>query len=271
MDQVVLSGSMKAAFLRCPRYYKHAHVDKRQPRDRDGAMSFGTVWHESRAARWKGEAYTFKVDPKNKIGQHEVELLHAFDKAYYDLYGPARAKPLLVEERKIIGSMSVKFDALVKDSHGRTYVVEVKTTSSDISEGSSYWEKLTLDSQVSDYWLAAEALGYKLDGVLYDVIRKPLLRQGRSETREDFTERCVAAIVGDTDKHFARQIIKRLPATLAAAKQDHLEVTELIQLGKFPKNPRACFDWSRCCPYHDVCNGVASIDDDGLFEPSDYE
>lgn len=48
-------------------------------------------------------------------------------------------------------------------------VVEHKTTSADITPGSPYWRRLTLDAQVSLYLGGAGSL-------LYDVIRKPTLR-----------------------------------------------------------------------------------------------
>lgn len=270
-----LSGSMVAAFQRCPRYFKHAHLDKRQPRDRDGNLTFGTAWHDSRAARWKGEAYTQHLDPANRIGRHEVALLKTFSEVYDEVYAEVKVKPLYVEQRLEVSlrglPFKVKFDALVEDSKGRVYIVEHKTTSSDISPEAVYWERLLLDTQISAYWLAAESLGHKLSGVLYDVIRKPQLRKSAKETGEDFTERCCAEIRSDTEKYFARQMIQREPGALDNAYTDLLETTELVQIGKFPRNTRACFDWFRRCEYFDVCAGVTSISDNTVFEDSTYE
>jgi hypothetical protein len=59
---------------------------------------------------------------------------------------------------------------------GQPYGVEHKTTSLDISPGSNYWRRLTLDSQVSTYFAGARTLGHELQGMLYDVIRKVQLR-----------------------------------------------------------------------------------------------
>ncbi len=72
------------------------------------------------------------------------------------------------------------------------YVVEHKTTSLDIGEGTPYWKRLTLDAQVSKYLVGARALGHEPVGVLYDVVRKPALRpleatpiESRKYTQED--------------------------------------------------------------------------------------
>ena len=53
------------------------------------------------------------------------------------------------------------------------YVLETKTTSRDISPTASYWQRLTIDSQITRYMYAARRMGYPVVGVIYDVIRKP--------------------------------------------------------------------------------------------------
>lgn len=55
---------------------------------------------------------------------------------------------------------------------GRIAVIEHKTSSLDISPGSIFWQKLTLDSQASNYHVGARALEFEPVGVLYDVVRK---------------------------------------------------------------------------------------------------
>ena len=52
-------------------------------------------------------------------------------------------------------------------------LVEHKTTSSDIAPESDYWRRCQMDSQLSVYWMAGKELGYDIENVIYDVIRKP--------------------------------------------------------------------------------------------------
>jgi|GEM_PF-1241617 len=59
---------------------------------------------------------------------------------------------------------------------GACLVIEHKTASTDVEDGSPYWKRLRLDSQVSNYYDGARALGMPPDGVLYDVIRKPRIK-----------------------------------------------------------------------------------------------
>lgn len=52
------------------------------------------------------------------------------------------------------------------------WVVEHKTAAADIGPGSTYWRKLTLDSQCSNYMVGSRELGMDPKGVIYDVTRK---------------------------------------------------------------------------------------------------
>lgn len=68
---------------------------------------------------------------------------------------------------------------------GQAAVVEHKTASGDIGEGSPYWRKLVLDSQVSNYHAAAQALGVEPVGIVYDVVRKVALEPYLATPAED--------------------------------------------------------------------------------------
>jgi hypothetical protein len=65
-----------------------------------------------------------------------------------------------------------KVDAVVHID-GRLYLVEHKTTSADLAPSSDYWTRLRMDGQVSVYTAGVRASGYRVEGCLYDVLRKP--------------------------------------------------------------------------------------------------
>lgn len=72
-----------------------------------------------------------------------------------------------------------KIDVVVRDRRdGKVLVVEHKTSSEDVSQGSEYWRRLRMDGQVSVYYEGARALGYDVAGCLYDVLSKPGIRPG---------------------------------------------------------------------------------------------
>lgn len=67
----------------------------------------------------------------------------------------------------------------------RAIVVEHKTAGEDISPGALYWRKLTLDSQCSNYFVLARALGYEPEELLYDVVRKLAIEPLRATPEEE--------------------------------------------------------------------------------------
>lgn len=69
-----------------------------------------------------------------------------------------------------------KIDLLLQLADGRVALADHKTTSADARSGSDYSRRLTLDPQVSTYFLGCEALGHPADLALWDVLRKPDVR-----------------------------------------------------------------------------------------------
>lgn len=190
-----------------------------------------------------------------------------------------------------------KFDVLLRDGF-----VEHKTTSSDITPGSDYWQRVSaLDSQVSMYGMAARHVG--ADGVcVYDVIRKPMIEPARAtpiearkytkekvdkagnivepsrlyaaqrehdESPEDYESRLLSDIESKPDAYYQRAEVVRLDKE----REEHaLDVwhtvramTETHRARYYPRNTDSCFRFKRPCSYFEVCSGRASLDDDTLF------
>jgi len=55
----------------------------------------------------------------------------------------------------------------------QVFLWETKTSSEDISFGSTFWKRTTLDPQLSLYLPAVRAMGHDVRGCVYDVLRKP--------------------------------------------------------------------------------------------------
>ena len=70
-------------------------------------------------------------------------------------------------------------DAIIGTDNDRLLIREYKTTSNEIDistpAGEVFWTRLRMDSQVSTYWIAALAEGMDVQGVIYDVTRKPAI------------------------------------------------------------------------------------------------
>jgi len=75
-----------------------------------------------------------------------------------------------------IWDVAGKIDGVVKLEDGRLAVIEHKFISDPLDLDGDYWRRLQLDPQISMYVYAARKLGYDVETVLYDVVRKPTIR-----------------------------------------------------------------------------------------------
>ncbi len=190
-----------------------------------------------------------------------------------------------------------KVDGLVSRD-GRTYLLEHKTCRDDLGPDSPYWKRLTIDTQISGYLLARWHLGQRLDGVLYDVIRKPEIRPRKLSDREEkqltITRRYCGSPLDDTayelwrkdpasretpamfearlaqdtlarpDWYFARRIIVRLDQELLTYARELWQTAREMHLAERAqdrrRNDRACMAYDRPCEYLDVCAGHDRLD-----------
>jgi hypothetical protein len=190
-----------------------------------------------------------------------------------------------------------KLDVVARERDGdlRTLIIEHKTTSGDAGPGSDYVKRLRLDGQVSTYYAGAEALGYKPDGCLYDVLVKPgqrplkatpeesrkFTRDGRlyanqrdrDETPDEYMLRCAEAIAADPNAYFLRAMVVRLDGEVEEAMADTWQLGRGMRENeiarRYPRNPDACVRYGRTCEFFGVCTGEASLDDPGLFRRSE--
>jgi hypothetical protein len=99
-----------------------------------------------------------------------------------------------------------KMDKLARwKTDGLVYLWERKTTA---QTGESYYQRLRCDSQIKGYCLAVQRTGYgETRNVLYDVLKKPLLRQRNSEDDISFAQRLGEEYVNRPEKYFERRNI----------------------------------------------------------------
>jgi hypothetical protein len=182
----------------------------------------------------------------------------------------------------------------------KVYLWETKTSSEDISSGSSFWKRTILDPQLSLYIPALQSMGHDPHGCIYDALRKPALdpkkatptekreytkagklyknQRETDETPAEFHQRCLDAIAEKPDRYYARGIVVRLEEEVLEAAADvwntaaqMREARRQLLHGKrrlqvYPRNPDSCMSWSRECDYLNVCAKMAAIDDPLLFQ-----
>jgi hypothetical protein len=176
-------------------------------------------------------------------------------------------------------------DRIAKLPDGTIAVVERKTTSESIEPDSPYWKALRNDPQISRYMLAAKALGHDVTKVVYDVIKKPMIKPRRVEKAElamanrdghycglklagpcpdretpaMYGARLRADIAARPDFYLARVEIARTDGDLEEFQYDlwqtQQEVRQAMNNGRFYRNPASCLEPFNC-EYLDVCSDL---------------
>ena len=179
-----------------------------------------------------------------------------------------------------------KLDKIVMLPDGRLALVEFKTAS---SPNEDYWNRLKIDTQISEYFHAARRLGYDIQTVIYDVTAKPGLRpykatpmedrkytkekrdkQGNitepsrlyanlreaDETPAEYGARVAADIAAYPEQYFFRREIPRLEGDLLEYEYELWQTQQLTRecqkAGRWFRNPSACLH-PFPCEYREIC------------------
>ena len=277
------------------------------------ALRFGTLIHVALEAWWMASPGARLTDALCAIlaagepDPFEYRKAEALIVGYDERWGGEQYETLSVEQEFVAqlvnpetGSasktwrLSGKLDAIVRDAHGRTMIVEHKTSSEDIKQGSDYWKLLKMDGQISIYFAGAKSLGHDVEGCIYDVIGKPSIRplkatpvesrkftkdgqiykvqRATDETPQEYSVRLTEDIAADPNAYFQRGVVVRLESEITEAMADVWQTAQslrsMIVAGRSPRNPDACRRFNRVCDFFDVCTGSASLDDLTLFSRS---
>jgi hypothetical protein len=323
-----MTASRRQCMQDCPRKHFYAYELKRRPIKASSALRFGTLIHEGLEHVWKGNLAFWKDSVsapssllRGDADPYEIVKAKALISGYHyhynlnrcittpDDYAVKKAYETIAVEREFVApfpnpgtfrahprwELRGKIDAIAKEiTTGKILIVEHKTTSDSVAPDSSYWDKLTIDAQLSAYFLGASALGYKIDHCLYDVIRKPTIKpftatpeekrkrkadgtlyanqREQDETPDECGERLVADIDMRPETYFARREVVRMDGEILDYLLDTWSIVSNIEscrkVGYWPRNTRNCSAMGRC-PYMDVCRGCASIEDNAVFETTE--
>ena len=319
-DKTLLTYSALNTFRNCPRKYKNRYVDNLRPRERPEALSFGSVVHtaielwyrsqdiESRlrdVLAYIDDAFENRaVDTNLMIQWH---LATAMIRGYAERYATEDFEVVEVE-KEFVGEIrnpdtgrqsqtfriAGKVDGIVR-CHDGLYLLEHKTAS---TVDASYLDKLWTDTQIALYCYYLRELGYPIVGVIYNVLLKSRLKQGKGETQEEYEVRHAELAaknksgkstakrqMPETDDEFQarltewysrpeafhREFIYLSEDRLAMLQDEVWEITQQYldarRRGKWLLNTSNCFSYQRPCEYLAYCqSGFNPNVADNLYE-----
>lgn len=305
----LMTASRWRAAAACQRLHRYRYGLGYAPREEAETLRFGRLVHAGLEGWWNGVGDTrldsamlamepLVADPYDRVraeaalvGYHTRWADVALEAVEVEAEFRAPLVNPLTNSPSRTWQLGGKVDGIVRDAEGRYWLIEHKTASGDIGIGSDYWKRLRMDPQVSLYYVGAAALGYEIQGCIYDVLGKPGIRPLRAtptesrkyradgalyanqraedESPEEFRARLFDAMSADPSAYFVRGEVVRLAGEVEEALYDlwqfSTQLRENERRGFFPRNPDSCVRYGRTCEFFGVCCGEASLDDPAIY------
>jgi hypothetical protein len=268
-----ISYSAVRKFCNCRKAYYFRYKLRIEPLRSSDALSFGKLIHECLAARHDTKNKKSIVgiirenypDTSDKWQAHHRALAFGMMKGYakqYD-YTDGNRKTLNTELEyncPIInpktGRQSRKYGLhgfidMVEARDNEVWLWEHKTAST-LNEG--YISRLWHDLQIMIYALAYERMtGKKVKGIVYNIIQKVKLKQGKKESFDEFSERIEERYLTD-ESLFHREEILTDNLRLDEVERELWQITQDIGKCKdFYKNRSQCYGFGEC-EFFKICN-----------------
>lgn len=284
----ILTASSLASLTSCARRYYLSYELGLRKKDPAEALRFGTAYHAGLEARGKGaDAVTSVTEAIKTAGDVEfdevtAEKINALLLGYFSKWGDAVNDPMIAEITPEVEfcfklpflrgfAMAGKIDGIVLMQDGRRGLIEHKTTSEDISWDSEYWHHINRD-QIALYGIAIETMKLApVDVYVYDVIRKPTIRQTQKETPAEYGERLTKdATEVRPDFYYARREIPLLDCDREGLARRLMSAANLIKhYRKESKKMDAMGAWGgeawlkcgsimtcKACPFRGMCDSA---------------
>ncbi len=270
-----VSHSMSMTARSCWKKFYWQYIERLQPKVRPLAYFLGATVHDAFNMyynRFSSQEVTQYIEQQfdekiSSCGPHETEdyvIAKYTALAMWENYPMSYADfedikpemefsvPLVGDSLRYVGRM----DGLVKYNH-HWWVREMKTSTLSFNQ---FTRRSDSSPQATGYVWAARKLGYDVKGVIYDYIRKPLLRKWTNDTMDTFGKRIAEDYKKRPDFYFARHLSYRSDYIINEYEKDMLAFADDM-VGKmekkdslaFYRNTASCFVWNSECPFFKIC------------------
>lgn len=287
MGQLFVSYSSMSAFRKCPRFYYWKHIRRLEKQKLNIAFMVGRIMHhgiqtlfanptkaiDETKKKFKEEAKETRkkfpeigIDNEQEIAQQEfvtVGMVRAFTTYFAQFLKQSKhvatEKPIHYELGKKVVIVG-KIDNIIANQ-GKNHIYELKNLKSLDFERI---ESIKTDPQSSLYFELNNRIETKkenkVEGILYNIIRKPQIRQKKKESRGEFLRRLedwYSSGEGGLKFHLERLKQPFIPGenVMNTVKK----VTDLMLSFKSKDDYYQDFsycvhEWSRC-QYYELCHG----------------
>jgi len=144
---------------------------------------------------------------------------------------------------------------------GEVVLGEWKTAAQVSNE---YMQRLEIDFQVSAYmWAATQLYGVPVRKMVYRVVKKPTIRQKKTEELEEYVERLKEDYLSRPEHYFFEAVVERTDEQLndwaGQAWATHQRILQIRNGATAIRSTQSCLNRGRC-PYFDLCVGAVPKD-----------
>jgi hypothetical protein len=147
----------------------------------------------------------------------------------------------------------LKIDGLIKEN-GLLWIRELKTTGLSFGQ---FEQRCKVSSQASLYTWAVRKAGHDVQGVIYDFVKKPLLRKSKKEDKDGFGKRIMDDYKARPEFYYKRHFSYRNLMEIDLFEADIINTAEdmlrRFESKEWYRNPDACFNFNQACQYMPIC------------------
>jgi hypothetical protein len=266
-----ISNNSTSIFRSCPKKYYFRYIKGLEPYKKSPALTLGSILHSGfdmyyngfsneEVARFIGKTADEEIakaspDTAEDLVIMKYTLLGMWLNYPKDLSIFSEIKPEL--KLKLTFSNGVvaviKVDGLVTKD-GKLWIRELKTTGLTFTQFS---QRCRTSSQGTFYPFCLRRLGYPVEGIIYDYVKKPQLRKGMHEDKDQFGYRIMQSYREKPDYYFQRHFSYRTELDLLLFEKDIMATAKNIERccreNEWYRNQDSCWTFNSACPYLPIC------------------
>ena len=266
-----ISNNSTSIYRSCPKKYYWNYIKGLRPYKKSSALTLGSIVHSAFDMYYSGfsemEVLRYINDTSDEeIAKAAPDVSEDLVVVKYtalamwlsypkDLSIFEEIKPEVELRVPLIPGVEVvlKVDGLIKQE-GKHWIRELKTTGMSFSQ---FEKRCKSSPQCSLYTWAVRRHGIPAEGVIYDFIKKPLLRKNLKENKDQFGKRIVDDMKDRPEFYFKRHYSYRSDEELDIFEKDLIHTAEDMKIrinsGAWYRNTDACWNFNSACQYMPIC------------------
>jgi len=262
----------------CWKKYYWSYIQRLSPIRKPSSLVLGTIVHKCFELHYRGasendihkamlEAFKEEKAKADINDQEDLEVAQAtaygmwMHYPYKNLGEFMEVEPEKEGEVDMFGAkLRFRLDGLVK-FEGQKWIREYKTTS--LSLPKQFCGRIEQGTQPSIYVWGIRKMGIPVQGVMFEIIKKPLLRKRRSDTCSDYCLRIVdeyardASLPKNQRKMYLRSFVYRSQKQMEQFETDVKsflnELKRRLDTDDFGRNTDNCWNFNSQCPFYKIC------------------